>query len=143
VTANGAKIDQWQCLYDKSTGLPNANQFWSAHYVSSDTGGYYYLIYNANSGKCLEDAGWSRSAGAKIDQWTCYEHNSNQQWYPYYAGGEDWWLDNRYSNYVLGIAGDGFSNGEQAIQERYVNQNSEQNLSEWWSTTPGFGWNIP
>src|ERR1700733_8019813 len=105
-TANGAKIDQWQCLYDKRTGLPNANQFWLTHYVGRESGGYYYLIYNSYSGRCLADAGWSQRAGTKLDQETCYEHKPNEQWYPYYAGVEDWWLDNRYSNYVLGIAGD-------------------------------------
>ncbi|BDZ41973.1 hypothetical protein GCM10025865_12720 [Paraoerskovia sediminicola] len=41
----------------------------------------WYQVINANSGKCLDDADWSTSNGARLQQWGCNTPVAdNQQW---------------------------------------------------------------
>jgi len=43
------------------------------------SGGYYY-IQNRNSGKVLDDTGWSTSNGTTMEQWDPGNGQSNQEW---------------------------------------------------------------
>ena len=73
-TANG----NWANTY-AWTGA--SNQKWYS--VLKGTG--EYAFENVNSGKCLEDHGWSQST--KIDQWACGSFPDNVLWQEYYSGG--------------------------------------------------------
>ncbi len=55
-----------------------SNQKWYS--VLEGTG--EYAFENVNSGKCLEDHGWSYST--KVDQWACGSFPDNVLWQEYY-----------------------------------------------------------
>jgi hypothetical protein len=73
-TANG----NWANTYPW-TGANN--QKWYS--VLKGTG--EYAFENVNSGKCLEDHGWSYST--QVDQWACGSFPDNLLWQEYYYGG--------------------------------------------------------
>jgi hypothetical protein len=81
------------------------------------------------SGRCLEVYGWSTQPNARVDQWQCYYHDANQQWY--IGSGTYGYnlLTNRNSHLLLNIAGDSAGYGAQAIQTPDNPSQPDQNWS--------------
>jgi hypothetical protein len=40
----------------------------------------WYRVVNANSGKCIDETGWSTDNGTPLEQWDCLGTQENQQW---------------------------------------------------------------
>ena len=62
-TADGTLVDLWSCN-------GGANQVWNA--VNG-------TLVNPQSGKCLDDPGFSTTPGTQLQIWDC-NGGSNQQW---------------------------------------------------------------
>ena len=60
--------------YNYQTGLGSPNG------IACFGGGPYYEVVNRNSGKALDDTGWSTSDGTTIDQWDLGSGQANQEW---------------------------------------------------------------
>lgn len=65
--------------------------------------------------KCLDDTGWSRSAGTHLQIWDC-TGGSNQQWNQLSLGNNNYLFQNRYSGLCLDKRGNSNANFTPAIQ---------------------------
>ncbi len=68
---------------------------------SSGGNGPYYYLQNRNSGKVLDDTGWSTSNGTTMEQWDLGNGQANQEWSLVPATDGYYYLQNRYSGKVL------------------------------------------
>lgn len=78
-------------------------------------------IKSMSSGKCVSVLGWSKSNGAHIVQWNCYNGRANNQqfqviYYDTWKGATEVQIKNMYSHRCLSVAGKSTKNGA------YVNQ---------------------
>ncbi|WP_042425370.1 RICIN domain-containing protein [Streptacidiphilus anmyonensis] len=55
-----------------------SNQSWTLSPVPNGNGSYF--LVNSSSNLCAEDNGGSYAAGAVVDQWTCVDNSTNEQW---------------------------------------------------------------
>ncbi|GAA2008632.1 RICIN domain-containing protein [Catenulispora subtropica] len=126
--ANGARVDQWDCV-PGSDGITQANERWTL--VDQPDG--QFQIRNAASGKCLEIQGWSQDDGAILDQWDClYSNghaNANQEWYMNEAGQ----LQNNNSRKCLDVLGWATWNGATVSQWdcKYLDDGRSQGNQDW------------
>ena len=75
------------------------------------------------NGKCIDDTGWSRSQGTRLQLYSCLG-NSNQHWYEnitpcnYWAGDDEYcaMIQNAYSGFCLDVQGNSSRWGTPAIQ---------------------------
>ena len=72
--ANGAKVQQWDCVYvdNQEWRLLRPSSFQSAR------GGV--LLQSVFSGKCLDLTDWSLANNTILQQWDCADH-ANKMWY--------------------------------------------------------------
>lgn len=90
-TADGGNVSLYDC-HGRGNQL-----FWAFQ----QSGGYFVLV-NATSGKCLDQAGSGN--GANVVQWGCH-FGDNQQWRPEQVNGNLFKLVNKQSGRVLEISG--------------------------------------
>ncbi|GAA2038235.1 hypothetical protein GCM10009839_44620 [Catenulispora yoronensis] len=75
-TANGAILDQWDCIY--ANGVADANQEWYLNELGQ--------LQNNNGRKCLDVLNYATWNAATVSQWDCKYQSpgrpqSNQEWY--------------------------------------------------------------
>jgi hypothetical protein len=70
---NGARVILWPCA--DPSDLTHTNQWWD---TGLDASGHT-IIFNVNSGKCLDDPQSSATPGTGLVQWDC-NNNPNQEW---------------------------------------------------------------
>jgi hypothetical protein len=74
--------------------------------------------------------------GTRVDQWTCFGHDANQEWQMSYVadgGARNWYkLVNLHSSLLLDIVGNSTANGATAVQ---VDQGSWNDLDSYWHCT--------
>src|SRR4051812_6698813 len=84
-------------------------------------------IVNVNTGRCLDDTGWSRSPGQQLQIWGCLGTNSNQGWtmtslgYSHYPDVSVWMYRNNYSGLCLDVRGNSY--GQAPAIQWYCNSN--------------------
>jgi murein DD-endopeptidase MepM/ murein hydrolase activator NlpD len=101
-SAGGANAIQVSCNN-------NPGQVWRAMKTGS-----YYLVVNANSGRCLDVKGEYKGNGGEVIQWDC-NGNANQQWSVQQVG--DWYvLKARHSNLCLDVLSASKNDGVKLIQ---------------------------
>ncbi|MGW2251034.1 RICIN domain-containing protein [Kitasatospora sp. NPDC001660] len=110
-TDDGAPVVEATCTGD-------ASQQWKV------TNGF---VVNVNSGKCLEDPGWSKAAGTAIDQWSC-NSGDNQRWGKVNVNGDTLDIVNFSSGLILDVSGGNSADGTPVIQW-YANNNYNQRFS--------------
>lgn len=79
--ANGADVQQWDCLGAK-------NQTWTITPAGTFYGTRVYTVRAAHSGKCLDVAGYATSDGSRVQQWDCHGGN-NQLFVPVRVNGNE------------------------------------------------------
>jgi hypothetical protein len=119
--SNGSDI----CQYAFSVN--NLSQ-WNVVPVSTTIGGdfSYFTITNVNSGKSMDDTGWSLNDNSHICTYTL-SSSKNQQWFLDYAGDGWFYIRNRYSGKYLQIAAGSTSSGAAIVQ----NVGSELPSQQW------------
>jgi hypothetical protein len=73
-------------------------------------------IQNVYSGLCLNDYGFSTTAGNDMVQWNCNPGNANQNWELNYIGGGLYTLVNEYSHMCLDDYGYSTADGNAMVQ---------------------------
>lgn len=113
-SANGAKIQQWNC------SSSNTNQ--ELTFVSK--GGGYYEIRTKHD-KCLSIAGNSTANGADVLQWDCF--NGNNQQFSIMDRGDGWFdIRARHSGKCIDVAQNSNANGGELHQWNCGGQNNQQ-----------------
>lgn len=77
-----------------------------------------YKIIARHSGKALDVAGWGKSDGTNVDQWT-YGGGNNQRWAITHLGNNQYEIINLNSGKALDVAGWGTANGTNVDQWTY------------------------
>ncbi len=103
---------------------------------SGGTGGYSY-IKNRNSGKVLDDTGWSTANGTAIEQWDQGSGQANQEWSLVSTGDGYYYIQNRFSGKALDDTG--WSTAAGTTIEQW-DQGSGQANQEWSLVSTGDGY---
>ncbi len=111
-TADGAKVQQWDC------NGTNAQKF----HVAPTTNGYFKII-NVNSGKGLDVQGVSTAQNAIIHQWS-YVGGANQQFRAVSLGNGFHRIEARHSGKVLDVA-NCWSSGDGTAVQQWVWSNND------------------
>jgi ricin-type beta-trefoil lectin protein len=75
----------------------------------------YNVIKNVNSQMCLDDYGYSRTAGNLLVQWPC-NGGDNQVWNLFMANRFGWMIQNKYSGMCVDVWQNNNSNGTGIVQ---------------------------
>ncbi|RYZ45207.1 MAG: chitinase, partial [Myxococcaceae bacterium] len=106
-TADGAKVQQWDC------NGTNAQKF----HVAPTTNGYFKII-NVNSGKGLDVQGVSTAQNAIIHQWS-YVGGANQQFRFVNRGGTQFSMHLRHTDMAVDLSWGSADNGTPLLQYPY------------------------
>ena len=79
------------------------------------TQGTWYQVINLNSGKCLDVQNFATTLGAVLDQWTCGNGQSNQQWQFTSTGSGFYRVNSDLINMVWDVTGGGGALGTQIL----------------------------
>jgi endoglucanase len=72
----------------------------------------WYNLVNANSGSCVDAAGWGTANGSLVQQWACGPQLANQQWQLQSVGNGHYSIVNRNApGEVLDVTNQGTANG--------------------------------
>jgi Ricin-type beta-trefoil lectin domain-like len=137
-TNNGATVDEWTCAGHEANqtwvgGHPNQLWWPNEAFPATPLQSYgmtvpLFQLVNKYSDKCLEVYGWSKSPGARVDQWRCMGTDANQLWYKGTGSSNyDEWV-NYHSGLVLAIAGNTKQNGSPSVQASWTGSSSQA----WW-----------
>jgi hypothetical protein len=123
--ADNIEAVQWDC-----NGAPNQQWHWGSE--NPNHPGYYQLI-NGNDGgndQCLGISAGSTKEGADAVGWTCLgPSHLDQYWAKFYgpSGCPSYvWLQNLYTGYALGVAGNSTANGANVVQWAYQTKCNNQ-----------------
>ncbi|OLZ64969.1 hypothetical protein AV521_34010 [Streptomyces sp. IMTB 2501] len=104
---NGAPAQQWTCN-------GGDNQKWTGTQRTYGDGTVGWLYTNDESGKCLEVADWSGSAGAALRVWDC--HAGDNQWWDDVSYSTGFAMINDNSRLAADMPGSSQADGTQAVQ---------------------------
>lgn len=113
-TANGAKVQQWDCNGTKA-------QLFSLRSVGGDV----YQIVNANSGKLLDIRDVSVNAGAALQQWDD-ANGANQKFQIANLGGTQFSIRAQHSGQFLDVSGGSTNSGAAIVQWSWNNGTNQR-----------------
>jgi hypothetical protein len=129
-TANGARIQQWDCL-----GLSQSNQLWT--FRPTGDGSTYYVTA-LSSGKCLDVAGGTTALtnGVELQQWDCLGYGqSNQRWQLVSTGdASTFYLKAAHSGKCLDVRGGTAATANGAVVQQWDCLGYAQANQRWYFT---------
>ena len=121
--------------YNYQTGLGSPNG--TGCFGGGSGSGTYYYIQNRNSGKVLDDTGWSTNDGTTMQQRARGNGQANQQWGLVSASVGYYYIQNRYSGKVLDDTG--WSTNAGTAIEQWDRGNRQAN-QQWGFISSGDGY---
>ncbi len=89
------------------------------------SGGTYQIVAKC-SGKSLDVAEWSTTAGTIVHQWTLGNDQANQKWVVTSTGDGYWYIKSVHSGYVLDVKDWSTADGAQILQWYWGNQANQK-----------------
>lgn len=126
-TANGAKVQQWDC------NGTNAQKF---HLAPTSNG--YFRIINVNSNKGLDIAGASTAPNARLQQWA-YGGGANQQFKFVGRGNSQFSMHARHTDMAIDLSWESAANGTIIVQYPYAGWGNQRWTFDKVGTTTGGG----
>ncbi|WP_165910441.1 RICIN domain-containing protein [Treponema sp. J25] len=114
-TLSWASITYGASSSDTSSGTP----------ATLASGATYTLVAKC-SGKALDVAEWSTTAGTIVHQWTLGNNQANQQWVITSTGDGYWYIKSVHSGYVLDVKDWSLEDGAQIVQWYWGNQANQK-----------------
>jgi beta-glucanase (GH16 family) len=104
--------------------------------TSGIVSGATYSIVAQCSGKSLDVADWSTTAGTNIQQWTLGNNQANQKWVVTSTGDGYYWIKSSLSGFCLDVSNWSTADGAQIDQWTWGNQANQK----WKIESTGSGW---